>query len=167
MAVAASSGTASVSPSASPDIHAPGSTLQRTRANLAFLYDPKTGPAPVSRRTRTFLRTAHYTLKFVFWRLVRWAKYAAIGSLTALVAGTAIGSIASGAAFVIAPPGILGGAAIGLLWGLGKYSWRWYAKRAAKKRQMQKGVQQPGPERIATSTPATRYPGLYSDPSEF
>jgi hypothetical protein len=107
-------------------------TLQRTRANLAFLANPSTAPAPASRSTRAFLRTARYTLKFIFWRLVRYAKYAAIGSLTALVAGSAIGSVASGAAFFIAPTGILGGAAVGLMWGLGKFGWRRLAKKAGK-----------------------------------
>ncbi|KAF2683806.1 hypothetical protein K458DRAFT_443344 [Lentithecium fluviatile CBS 122367] len=107
-------------------------TLQRTRANLSFLVNPSTAPAPASRRTRAFLRTARYTLKFIFWRLVRYAKYAAIGSLTALVAGSAIGSVASGAAFFIAPTGIVGGAAVGLLWGVGKFGWRRLARKAGK-----------------------------------
>jgi len=42
----------------------------------------------------------------------------------AAVSTTAIGSIASGAAFVVAPTGILGGAGVGLLWAVGKFGWR-------------------------------------------
>ena len=124
-AVAAPSSNASTPPSQS-------SAIQRTRANLAFLANPSTAPAPASRRTRAFLRTARYTLKFIFWRLVRYAKYAAVGSLAALVAGSAIGSVASGAAFIIAPTGIFGGAAVGLLWGVGKIGWRRLARKAGK-----------------------------------
>lgn len=105
-------------------------TLQTAKRNLQFLYDPSSpGNAPTKRRTRYLLRTLRYTLKFLFWRLVRYAKYAAVGALTAAIAGTAIGSVASGAAFVIAPTGIVGGAGVGLLWGLGKFGWRTLARR--------------------------------------
>lgn len=47
-----------------------------------------------------------------------------MGALATAVAGTAIGSVVSGAAFVIAPTGILGGASVGLLWAVGKFGWR-------------------------------------------
>jgi len=123
-------------PSSSPET-APSSsktTLQRTRTNLAFLANPATAPSPASRRTRAYLRTARYALKFIFWRLVRYAKYAAIGSLTALVAGTAIGSVASGVGFIIAPTGILGGATVGLLWGVGKVGWKGWTRFGRKAR---------------------------------
>jgi len=63
---------------------------------------------------------------------VRYVKYAAIGALTAAIAGTAIGSVASGAAFFIAPPGILAGAGVGLVWGLGKFGWRTLAHRVRR-----------------------------------
>lgn len=66
---------------------------------------------------------------FSFWRLVRYAKYAAVGALTAAVASTVIGSVMSAAAFVIAPTGILGGAGVGLVWAVAKFGWR----RAHKK----------------------------------
>jgi hypothetical protein len=113
--------------------HAPptssSTTLQTAKRNLQFLYDPSSPNAPTKRRTRYLLRTLRYTLKFLFWRLVRYAKYAAVGAFTAAIAGTAIGSVASGAAFVIAPTGIVGGAGVGLLWGLGKFGWRTLARR--------------------------------------
>jgi hypothetical protein len=111
------------------------SVIQRTKTNLAFLANPATAPSPTSRRTRAFLRTARYTLKFIFWRLVRYAKYAAIGSLTAFVAGTAIGSAVSGVGFILAPTGILGGATVGLLWGVGKIGFRGWRKFAHKAKQ--------------------------------
>lgn len=38
----------------------------------------------------------------------------------------------SGAAFVVAPTGILAGAGVGLLWGLGKFGWRRFARKARK-----------------------------------
>jgi hypothetical protein len=63
---------------------------------------------------------------------MRYAKYALIGSLAAAVAGTAIGSVASGAAFVLAPTGIFAGAGVGLLWGMGKFGWRTLGKRVRK-----------------------------------
>jgi hypothetical protein len=126
------SDTVAASPPSTSSPTSQSTTVQRTRANLAFLVNPSTAAAPASRRTRAFLRTARYTLKFIFWRLIRYAKYAAIGSLAALVAGSAIGSVASGAAFFIAPTGLLGGAAVGLLWGLGKFGWRRLAKKASR-----------------------------------
>jgi hypothetical protein len=123
---------AAIEYSLSPETAAPSSPskLQRTRANLAFLVNPETAPSPASRRTRAFLRTARYTFKFIFWRLVRYAKYAAIGSLAAAVAGTAIGTAVSGVGFILAPTGILGGALVGLLWGTAKFGWRRLARKA-------------------------------------
>ena len=57
-----------------------------------------------------------------------------MGALATAVAGTAIGSVASGAAFVIAPTGILGGAGVGLLWAVGKFGWRRARARVDGKR---------------------------------
>lgn len=104
-------------------------SLQTAKKNLSFLINPDSAHAPNRRRTRALLRSLRYITIFVFWRLVRYAKYAAVGAITAAVAGTAIGSVASGAAFIIAPTGILGGAGIGLLWGMGKFGWRILGKR--------------------------------------
>lgn len=109
---------------------ASSSSLQKAKRNLSFLINPNdTSSAPDRRRTRALLRSFRYIAIFVFWRLVRYAKYAAVGALTAAIAGTAIGSVASGAAFVIAPPGIIAGGGVGLLWGLGKFGWRMLGKR--------------------------------------
>lgn len=97
------------------------SRLTKTTSHLKYLYDPAHGPQPSSLRTRSLLRSARYIAIFLFWRIFRYAKYAATGALVAAVAGTAFGSVISGAAFVIAPTGILGGAGVGLLWATAKF----------------------------------------------
>ncbi|KAK0274455.1 hypothetical protein LTR35_011609 [Friedmanniomyces endolithicus] len=101
-------------------------SLAKAKTAIHYLLDPKAvvGPQPTHLRTRAFLRSARYILIFAFWRLVRYAKYAAMGAAVAAISGTAIGSVVSGAAFVIAPTGILGGAGLGLLWAVGKFGWR-------------------------------------------
>ncbi|KAK1811535.1 hypothetical protein LTR12_014083 [Friedmanniomyces endolithicus] len=106
--------------------HHETTSLTKAKTALKYLLDPKAvgGPQPTHLRTRAFLRSARYILIFAFWRLVRYAKYAAVGAAVAAISGTAIGSVVSGAAFVIAPAGILGGAGLGLLWAVGKFGWR-------------------------------------------
>ncbi|KAF2136899.1 uncharacterized protein K452DRAFT_116869 [Aplosporella prunicola CBS 121167] len=113
-----------------PKQHPTPTALRAARTNLAYLIDPSSNAGPSRRRTRALLRSLRYTAIFVFWRLLRYAKYALVGAATAAVAGTAIGSVVSGAAFVVAPTGILGGGAVGLLWGLGRVGWRVLARRA-------------------------------------
>lgn len=105
------------------------SALQTAKRNAAYLIDPTKSAAPDRRRTRALLKTGRYIIIFLFWRLVRYAKYAAVGAVTAAIAGTAIGSFASGVGFILAPPGILAGAGVGLVWGLGKFGWRTLARR--------------------------------------
>jgi len=104
------------------------SSLQKINSAAKYLYDPKHNSAPGRYRTRAFLRTLRYVGVFLFWRLVRYAKYAAVGALTAAVAGTTIGAFASGVGFLIAPTGILGGAGIGLTWAIAKFGWKSFAK---------------------------------------
>lgn len=72
----------------SPDINGPQSTeakaidsentaLARARVQLSYLYNPKAATqAPGRFRTRALLRSLHYIGVFIFWRAVRWAKYA-------------------------------------------------------------------------------------------
>jgi hypothetical protein len=118
-------------PTASPDLttQTPSkeqqTRLQKTTSHLKYLYSP-TDPAnqPAHLRTRTLLRSFRYLALFVFWRVVRYAKYAATGALIAAVSGTAIGSVVSGVGFLVAPTGILGGAGVGLVWALAKFGWR-------------------------------------------
>lgn len=100
------------------------SRMTKTKDTLKYLYEPKTGPQPSHLRTRTFLRSLRYFTIFLFWRLIRYAKYAAMGAIVAAVSGTAVASVASGAAFVIAPTGILGGAGMGLVWAVARFGWR-------------------------------------------
>lgn len=98
--------------------------LAAAKSSIKFLIDPKTGPQPVQLRTRALLRSARYIAIFLFWRLVRYAKYAAVGALIAAVGSTAVGSVLSGAAFIVAPTGILGGAGVGLLWAVARFGWK-------------------------------------------
>ena len=114
------------------DLPTSKTTFSQAKANIKFLIDPQKGPQPSQLRTRAFLRSLRYILVFSFWRLVRYAKYAAVGALTAAVASTAIGSVVSGAAFVIAPTGILGGAGVGLVWAVAKFGWRRAHKKLKK-----------------------------------
>jgi hypothetical protein len=104
--------------------------IQSFRRNASYLIKPDNDHRPARFRTRALLKTMRYVSIFIFWRLVRYAKYALIGSLAAAVAGTAIGSVVSGAGFILAPTGIFAGAGVGLLWGLGKFGWRTLARRA-------------------------------------
>ncbi|PVI04695.1 hypothetical protein DM02DRAFT_611315 [Periconia macrospinosa] len=99
------------------------SALTSTKQNLRYLYDPKTAPAQSvqSRRTRAALRLVRSSLVFVFWRMVRYAKYVAIGSLIATIGAGAFGTIVSGAGFVLAPTGIAGTIMAATVWGLGKF----------------------------------------------
>ena len=103
--------------------------LATTRKDAAYLISPKDSPAPASRRTRVLLRSLRYIFVFAFWRLVRYAKYAAAGALTAALAGTALGTVTGGVGFILAPPGILAGAGVGLIWAVAKFGWRTAASR--------------------------------------
>ncbi|KAH8719311.1 hypothetical protein GQ44DRAFT_712555 [Phaeosphaeriaceae sp. PMI808] len=106
--------------------------LATTKRNLRYLYDPKTAPRTISsRRTRTLLRVVRSSLIFVFWRLVRYAKYVAIGSVVATVGAGAIGTFVSGAGFVLAPTGIMGTVMAASVWGAGHYVLRHVKKRWA------------------------------------
>ena len=101
------------------------SALAAAKHNLAFLYNPSsTTHAPARLRTRALLRSLHYIGVFIFWRIVRYAKYALVGSLVAAVGATAFGSVASGAAFFLAPPTIVSSVGIGLIWAVGKWGFR-------------------------------------------
>jgi hypothetical protein len=115
--------------------------LVAAKDSVKFLLDPKTGPQPHQLRTRAFLRSVRYIAIFIFWRLVRYAKYAAVGAIVAAVSGTAIGSIVSGAAFVVAPTGIIGGAGMGLIYAVARFGFR----RASRK--LKKGERSDDPRR--------------------
>ncbi|OAL48377.1 hypothetical protein IQ07DRAFT_570993 [Pyrenochaeta sp. DS3sAY3a] len=119
-------------PSTSPDteIDAHSRTaLATTKANLRYLYNPQTSTGVSSRRTRAVLRVLRSSLIFVFWRLVRYAKYVAIGSLVATVGAGALGTFVSGAGFVLAPTGIAGTIVAGTVWGVGRFAVRRVKRR--------------------------------------
>ena len=100
------------------------SALRAAKRNLRFLYDPKNSPHPTRFRTRALLRSLRYLTIFVFWRLVRWAKYIAIGSLVAAVSASALGGVVTGAAWIAAPPTI-GASILSLcVWQTGKFAGR-------------------------------------------
>ena len=107
------------------------SALATTKQNLRYLYDPKTAGAGAisSRRTRVALRALRSSLIFIFWRVVRYAKYVAIGSLVATIGAGAIGTFFSGAGFVLAPTGIAGTIIASSVWGIGRFAVRRVKRR--------------------------------------
>ena len=60
-----------------------------------------------------------YVLRYIIRRLIRYAKYAAVGGVAALLGGSILGTLGSGVAF-FAAPGLLGGMGLGLAGGLAK-----------------------------------------------
>jgi hypothetical protein len=58
-------------------------------------------------------------MRYAIRRLLRYAKYAAVGAVVALLGSTVLGTLGSGMAF-FAAPGILGGMGIGALTAVGK-----------------------------------------------
>ena len=102
------------------------SALTSAKQNLSYLLDPSSpnSPRPVHLRTRALLRSLHFLGVFIFWRIVRYAKYALVGSIIAAVGASVFGGVLSGAAFVIAPPTIATSVGIGAIWALGKWGFR-------------------------------------------
>ncbi|KAM0792799.1 hypothetical protein ACM66B_002568 [Microbotryomycetes sp. NB124-2] len=101
----------------------PGSAL---RTNLTYLVKGGTGAGAVAPRawtTRTALSTLRYTLKFVFWRLVRYFKYTLIAAGSAALAGTFIGPFVP-VIGALAVPSIPLAAGIGLTTAVIKFGWR-------------------------------------------
>ena len=136
--------------------------LQKTTSHLKYLYSPSTANQPTHLRTRTLLRSFRYLALFVFWRVVRYAKYAATGALIAAVSGTAIGGLVSGVGFLVAPTGVLGGAGVGLVWALAKFGWRRVGKGRKggagedprrDEREYAKGAEEVGEVRVPRTEP--------------
>ncbi|KAK5000288.1 hypothetical protein LTR66_000820 [Elasticomyces elasticus] len=109
-------------------------SLATAKRTLTYLVDP-TNPsaAPTRFRTRALLRTFRYLAIFIFWRVVRYAKYAATGALIAAASGTVIGSMVTGVGFIAAPPTIFAGTGVGLLWGIAKFGWRRATRRTQRR----------------------------------
>jgi hypothetical protein len=70
----------------------------------------------------------HYIGKFILWRLVRWAKYVAIGSLVAAIGATAFGGVIGGVAWIVAPPTLGASVIAATVWWVGK----WGARRVGR-----------------------------------
>lgn len=127
--------TTTTSPEAAIDTHS-RTALATTKQNLRYLYDPSTpSGAPPRRRTRALLRVFRSAILFLFWRLVRYAKYVAIGSLVATVGAGALGTLVSGVGFVVAPTGIAGTILAASIWGVG----RWAARRVGRRLEARVG----------------------------
>lgn len=100
------------------------SALRAARRNLHYLFAPGApgAPRPAHLRTRALLRCVRYIGVFVFWRVVRYARYALAGSLAAAAVGAS--ALGSGAAFVLAPPTLLAGVGVGAAWAVGRWGLR-------------------------------------------
>ena len=104
---------------------ASSSALASAELNFKYLYSPETATtAPARLRTRALLRTFRFLGIFVFWRIVRYAKYALVGSILAAVGATAFGGAISGVGFLLAPPTIATSVGIGAIWAMGKWGFR-------------------------------------------
>jgi len=81
-----------------------------------FFY--KGGRAPAgSLRRRSFLQATRYILKFIFWRLVRYAKYALVGAAVAAVGTGVLGTVTTGAGWLLFPTSIPAGMVMGTVIG--------------------------------------------------
>ncbi|KAI9746624.1 MAG: hypothetical protein M1818_000338 [Claussenomyces sp. TS43310] len=102
------------------------SALASAKHNFAYLWNPSSNKAhaPARLRTRALLRSLRYIGVFVFWRVVRYAKYALVGSIVAALGATAFGGVVSGVGFLAAPPTIATSLGIGLIWAVGKWGFR-------------------------------------------
>ena len=106
------------------------SALASARRNFSYLINPSTSTGHPERfRTRALLRTLNYVTKFIFWRIVRYAKYVAIGSLVAAIGATAFGSVISGVAWIAAPTSFGASIIAATVWYLGK----WGARRLQRR----------------------------------
>lgn len=104
------------------------------RQNLSYLFNPSTSTGPPARlRTRALLRVLHSVGVFLYWKAVRWAKYAIVGAVVGAIGSFAVaGSLASGVGFLVAPPGILASIAVGGVWYTAKFAWRRIQRRRNK-----------------------------------
>jgi hypothetical protein len=101
------------------------SALVNARRNFSFLISPDSASdRPARLRTRAFLRSIRYLSQFIIWRLVKWAKYVAVGGLVAAVGATAFGGVMTGAAWIAAPPTIGASIIAACVWGVGKFAAR-------------------------------------------
>jgi hypothetical protein len=100
--------------------------LSSLKTNYRYLLDPSKpdAPRPGRLRTRAFLRVLRFSTIFIFWRIVRYAKYALVGTVVAALGATALGGAVTGVGWILAPPGILASVGIGAVWAAGKWGLR-------------------------------------------
>jgi hypothetical protein len=98
------------------------------RQNLSYLVAPSSTQKPGRLRTRAILKTLRYATVFIFWRLIRSLRYALVGSIVGAIGSTMLAPFTGPLAFVIAPPGIIAGAGMGLVWAFARYRWKRFAK---------------------------------------
>ena len=123
---ASSSGISTPNSEDSAVVRQGDSALASARRNFSYLINPsRTTDHPERFRTRALLRTLNYVGRFIFWRIVRYAKYVAIGSLVAAIGATAFGSVISGVAWIAAPTSFGASIIAATVWFLG----RWGANR--------------------------------------
>lgn len=101
---------------------------------------------------------------YIFWRLVRYAKYVAIGSLVATIGAGAFGTIVSGAGFVLAPTGIMGTVLAGSVWGVGKFVLRRVKGRWDRRRGSFVGMDEEEEEELEEARREIRYAGAEEMP---
>ena len=102
------------------------SALVSAKRNFNYLISPNSPniEKPARFRTRALLQTFRYISQFIIWRLVRWAKYVAVGALVAAIGATAFGGVISGVAWLAAPTSIGASIVAASVWGVGKYAAR-------------------------------------------
>jgi hypothetical protein len=131
--------------------------LTSAKQNIHYLISPSSPDVlrPAHLRTRALLRSLRYIGIFVFWRIVRYAKYALVGSIVAAIGASAFGGVVSGAAFVLAPPTLLTSVGIGAIWALGKWGFR--------KLRVGEKVQEGGVREVSESKEGVRKDGQWKD----
>lgn len=98
------------------------SALVSAKRNFNYLLNPSRAANHPSRfRTRALLRSLNYITKFIFWRVIRYAKYVAVGSLVAAIGATAFGSVISGVAWIAAPTSFGASIIAATVWYFGKW----------------------------------------------
>jgi hypothetical protein len=96
--------------------------LPQLNADFSDLINPtKTADHPERLRTHALLRTLNCVGRLIFWRIVRYAKYVAIGSLVAAVGAAAFGSVISGVAWIVATTSFGAGIVAATVWYFGKW----------------------------------------------
>lgn len=134
------------------------SALVSAKRNFSFLINPdRAANHPARFRTRALLRTVRYISIFIFWRIVRYAKYVAIASIVATVGAAASGVIAP-FAWLAAPPTMSAAIISASIWGVGKFG----AKRLHK-RWEKTGKDEGRAQREAEETSPVKREGTWRD----